>query len=37
MIDHTTKSISLNDVGIKNAIIRYQLTSEELQDQDPLA
>ena len=33
MIDHTTKSISLNDVGIKNAIIRYQLTSEELQEE----
>ena len=33
MVDHTTKSISLNDVGIKNAIIRYQLTSEELQEE----
>jgi len=33
MVDHTTKSISLKDVGIKNAIIRYQLTSEELQEE----
>ena len=33
MIDHTTKSISLIDLGIKNAIIRYQLTSEELQEE----
>ena len=33
MVDQTTKSISLNDVGIKNAIIRYQLTSEELQEE----
>ena len=33
MVDHTTKSISLNDLGIKNAIIRYQLTSEELQEE----
>ena len=33
MVDHITKSISLTDVGIKNAIIRYQLTSEELQEE----
>jgi phosphoenolpyruvate carboxykinase (ATP) len=33
MVDHTTKSISLTDLGIKNAIIRYQLTSEELQEE----
>ena len=33
MVDHTTKSISLIDLGIKNAIIRYQLTSEELQEE----
>lgn len=30
MIDLNTKSISLNDIGIENATIRYQLTSSEL-------
>ena len=33
MVDHITKSISLDDLGIKNAIVRYQLTSEELQEE----
>ena len=30
MVDTDTKSISLNSLGIKNATIRYQLTSNEL-------
>ncbi|MDP5094190.1 MAG: phosphoenolpyruvate carboxykinase (ATP), partial [Polaribacter sp.] len=30
MVDTNTKSISLNHLGIKNATIRYQLTSNEL-------
>jgi phosphoenolpyruvate carboxykinase (ATP) len=30
MVDTNTKSISLNSLGIKNATIRYQLTSNEL-------
>ncbi|MBU3010588.1 phosphoenolpyruvate carboxykinase (ATP) [Polaribacter vadi] len=30
MVDTNTKSISLNSLGIKNATIRYQLTSSEL-------
>ena len=30
MVDTNTKSISLNSLGIKNAIIRYQLSSDEL-------
>ena len=30
MIDFKTKSISLNNLGIKNAKIQYQLTSDEL-------
>jgi phosphoenolpyruvate carboxykinase (ATP) len=33
MIDTNTKSISLNSLGIKNATIRYQLTSSELHDE----
>lgn len=33
MVDHITKSISLYDLGIKSAIVRYQLTSEELQEE----
>ena len=33
MVDHITKSISLYDLGIKTAIVRYQLTSEELQEE----
>ena len=28
-----TKSISLNDLGIKNATIRYQLSSDELHEE----
>jgi phosphoenolpyruvate carboxykinase (ATP) len=31
MVDTNTKSISLNNLGIKNATIRYQLSSDELQ------
>ena len=30
MVDTNTKSISLNNLGIKNATIRYQLSSDEL-------
>ena len=30
MVDTSTKSISLNSLGINNATIRYQLTSNEL-------
>ena len=30
MVDTNTKSISLNSLGIKNATIRYQLSSDEL-------
>lgn len=30
MVDTNTKSISLNSLGIKNATVRYQLTSSEL-------
>ena len=30
MVDTNTKSISLNSLGIKNATVRYQLTSNEL-------
>lgn len=33
MIDSNTKSISLDYLGIKNPIIRYQLTSNELHDE----
>ena len=33
MVDTNTKSISLNNLGIKNAIIRYQLNSNELHDE----
>ena len=33
MVDTSTKSISLNSLGIKNATIRYQLNSNELQDE----
>ncbi|WP_343328881.1 phosphoenolpyruvate carboxykinase (ATP) [Polaribacter staleyi] len=32
MVDTNTKSISLNNLGIKNATVRYQLTSDELHD-----
>ncbi|WP_158841055.1 phosphoenolpyruvate carboxykinase (ATP) [Polaribacter sp. L3A8] len=32
MVDTSTKSISLNSLGIKNATVRYQLTSDELHD-----
>jgi phosphoenolpyruvate carboxykinase (ATP) len=32
MVDTSTKSISLNSLGIKNSTVRYQLTSEELHD-----
>jgi phosphoenolpyruvate carboxykinase (ATP) len=32
MVDTNTKSISLNSLGIKNAVIRYQLSSSELHD-----
>ena len=33
MVNTDTKSISLNNLGIKNAIIRYQLTSNELHEE----
>lgn len=33
MIDSNTKSISLDYLGIKNPIIRYQLTTNELHDE----
>jgi phosphoenolpyruvate carboxykinase (ATP) len=33
MVDTNTKSISLNNLGIKNATIRYQLTSSELHNE----
>ena len=33
MVDTNTKSISLNSLGIKNATVRYQLTSSELHDE----
>ena len=33
MIDTNTKSISLNSLGIKNATIKYQLTSDKLFDE----
>ena len=33
MVDTNTKSISLNSLGIKNATIRYQLTSNELHEE----
>jgi phosphoenolpyruvate carboxykinase (ATP) len=33
MVDTNTKSISLNSLGIKNAKIRYQLTSSELHEE----
>ena len=33
MVDTNTKSISLNNLGIKNATVRYQLTSNELHDE----
>ena len=33
MLGTNTKSISLNHLGIKNAKIRYQLTSNELHDE----
>ncbi|KGL58766.1 phosphoenolpyruvate carboxykinase (ATP) [Polaribacter sp. Hel1_85] len=33
MVDTNTKSISLNSLGIKNATVRYQLTSDELHDE----
>ncbi|WP_439131755.1 phosphoenolpyruvate carboxykinase (ATP), partial [Polaribacter sp.] len=33
MVDTNTKSISLNHLGIKNATIRYQLTSNELHQE----
>ena len=33
MVDTSTKSISLNNLGIKNAEIRYQLTSSELHSE----
>jgi phosphoenolpyruvate carboxykinase (ATP) len=33
MIDVNTKSISLNDLGIKNATVRYQLSSNELHQE----
>jgi phosphoenolpyruvate carboxykinase (ATP) len=33
MVDTDTKSISLNSLGIKNATIRYQLTSSELHEE----
>ncbi|MBL4605554.1 MAG: phosphoenolpyruvate carboxykinase (ATP), partial [Flavobacteriaceae bacterium] len=32
MIDFNTKSISLNDLGIENATVRYQLSSSELHE-----
>ncbi|WP_298884509.1 phosphoenolpyruvate carboxykinase (ATP) [uncultured Polaribacter sp.] len=33
MVDTSTKSISLNSLGIKNAKVRYQLTSDELHEE----
>ena len=33
MVDTDAKSISLNNLGIKNATIRYQLTSIELHEE----
>ncbi|QTD38951.1 phosphoenolpyruvate carboxykinase (ATP) [Polaribacter batillariae] len=33
MVDTNTKSISLNHLGIKNATIRYQLSSDELHNE----
>jgi phosphoenolpyruvate carboxykinase (ATP) len=33
MVDTSTKSISLNSLGIKNATIRYQLTANELHQE----
>ena len=33
MVDTNTKSISLNSLGIKNATVRYQLTSDELHNE----
>ncbi|TXD62289.1 phosphoenolpyruvate carboxykinase (ATP) [Polaribacter sp. IC066] len=33
MVDTNTKSISLNSLGIKNATVRYQLTSSELHEE----
>jgi phosphoenolpyruvate carboxykinase (ATP) len=33
MVDTNTKSISLNSLGIKNATVRYQLTSNELHQE----
>ena len=33
MVDTDAKSISLNNLGIKNATIRYQLTSSELHEE----
>ena len=33
MVDTCTKSISLNSLGIKNATVRYQLTSGKLHDE----
>ncbi|WP_299054009.1 phosphoenolpyruvate carboxykinase (ATP) [uncultured Polaribacter sp.] len=33
MVDTNTKSISLNSLGIKNATIKYQLTSDKLFDE----
>ena len=33
MVDTNTKSISLNSLGIKNATVRYQLTSSELHSE----
>ena len=33
MVDLKTKSISLNNLGIKNATVRYQLTSDELHEE----
>jgi len=33
MVDTNTKTISLNSLGIKNATIRYQLSSDELHNE----
>ena len=33
MLDASTKSISLNELGIDNATVRYQLTSDELHQE----
>ena len=33
MLDLSTKSISLENLGIKNAAIRYQLSSDELHQE----